>query len=59
MANSKDLCFDKGNGLLPVIAQDHETGEVLMLAYMTYLTYTNINSHKLAMSPMSFCLHAL
>lgn len=34
MANSKDLCFDKGNGLLPVIAQDHETGEVLMLAYM-------------------------
>jgi len=34
MANAKDLCFDKGNGLLPVIAQDHETGEVLMLAYM-------------------------
>jgi phosphoribosyl-AMP cyclohydrolase len=34
MANVKDLCFDKGNGLLPVIAQDHETGEVLMLAYM-------------------------
>lgn len=34
MANTKDLCFDKGNGLLPVIAQDHETGEVLMLAYM-------------------------
>ena len=34
MANSKDLCFDKGNGLLPAIAQDHETGEVLMLAYM-------------------------
>ncbi|MBW1670256.1 MAG: phosphoribosyl-AMP cyclohydrolase [Deltaproteobacteria bacterium] len=34
MANAKDLCFDKGNGLLPAIAQDHETGEVLMLAYM-------------------------
>nr|HDN01112.1 phosphoribosyl-AMP cyclohydrolase [Deltaproteobacteria bacterium] len=34
MTNIKDLCFDKGNGLLPVIAQDHETGEVLMLAYM-------------------------
>jgi phosphoribosyl-AMP cyclohydrolase len=34
MANVKDLCFDNGNGLLPVIAQDHETGEVLMLAYM-------------------------
>ena len=26
--------FDKGKGLLPVIVQDHETGEVLMLAYM-------------------------
>lgn len=34
MANAKNLCFDKGNGLLPVIAQDYETGEVLMLAYM-------------------------
>jgi len=28
-----DLKFD-GNGLVPVIAQDYETGEVLMLAYM-------------------------
>ncbi len=26
--------FAKGGGILPVIAQDHETGEVLMLAYM-------------------------
>lgn len=26
--------FDKGNGLLPAIVQDHETGEVLMLAYV-------------------------
>ncbi|NCC24018.1 MAG: phosphoribosyl-AMP cyclohydrolase [Deltaproteobacteria bacterium] len=26
--------FAKGNGLLPAIAQDHATGEVLMLAYM-------------------------
>lgn len=26
--------FDKGNGLIPVIAQDAETKEVLMLAYM-------------------------
>lgn len=26
--------FNKGRGLVPVIAQDHETGEVLMLAYM-------------------------
>lgn len=28
------LEFEKGNGLLPAIVQDHETGEVLMLAYM-------------------------
>ena len=26
--------FDKGNGLVPVIAQDYKTKEVLMLAYM-------------------------
>ncbi|PLX42522.1 MAG: phosphoribosyl-AMP cyclohydrolase [Deltaproteobacteria bacterium] len=26
--------FEKGGGLLPAIAQDAETGEVLMLAYM-------------------------
>lgn len=26
--------FDKGNGLIPVIAQDYKTKEVLMLAYM-------------------------
>ena len=26
--------FDKGDGLLPAIAQDMHTGEVLMLAYM-------------------------
>jgi phosphoribosyl-AMP cyclohydrolase len=26
--------FKKGNGLLPAIAQDHATGEILMLAYM-------------------------
>lgn len=28
------LDFKKGNGLIPAIAQDYETGEVLMLAYM-------------------------
>ena len=28
------LDFEKGDGLIPVIAQDHETGDVLMLAYM-------------------------
>jgi phosphoribosyl-AMP cyclohydrolase len=27
------LCFD-GNGLVPAIAQQHDTGEVLMLAWM-------------------------
>jgi phosphoribosyl-AMP cyclohydrolase len=26
--------FNKGKGLLPAIVQDHETGDVLMLAYM-------------------------
>ena len=28
------LRFDKGNGLLPAIAQDYKTGEVLMMAYI-------------------------
>ena len=28
------LDFKKGNGLIPAIAQDDKTGEVLMLAYM-------------------------
>jgi len=28
------LDFAKGGGLLPAIAQDHQTGEVLMLAYI-------------------------
>ena len=26
--------FNKGNGLIPVIAQDYKTKDVLMLAYM-------------------------
>ena len=29
-----EIDFEKGKGLLPVIVQDDETGEVLMLAYM-------------------------
>jgi len=29
-----ELDFQKGRGLLPVIAQDYKTNEVLMLAYM-------------------------
>ena len=28
-----DIDFDKMNGLVPVIAQDAETGQILMLAY--------------------------
>jgi phosphoribosyl-AMP cyclohydrolase len=28
------LDFEKGNGLIPAIAQDYKTGEVLMLAYV-------------------------
>ena len=31
--NVKEFCFN-GDGLIPVIAQDYESGEVLMLAYM-------------------------
>ncbi len=29
-----ELDFKKQDGLIPVIAQDHETGEVLMMAFM-------------------------
>jgi phosphoribosyl-AMP cyclohydrolase len=29
-----ELAFEKMGGLIPAIAQDHKTGEVLMLAYM-------------------------
>jgi phosphoribosyl-AMP cyclohydrolase len=31
--------FSKGDGLLPAIAQDADTGEVLMLAYMNQESY--------------------
>ena len=31
--------FSKGDGLLPAIAQDADTGEVLMLAYMNAESY--------------------
>lgn len=30
----KTLRFEKGNGLVPAIAQDYKTGEILMLAYV-------------------------
>ncbi|MGC9324493.1 MAG: phosphoribosyl-AMP cyclohydrolase [Desulfomonilia bacterium] len=29
-----ELDFEKNGGLIPAIVQDHETGEILMLAYM-------------------------
>lgn len=31
--------FDRGDGLLPAIAQDAETGDVLMMAYMNRESY--------------------
>ena len=33
------LDFDKQGGLIPVIVTDHETGQVLMLAYMNQESY--------------------
>ncbi|MCG8615307.1 MAG: phosphoribosyl-AMP cyclohydrolase [Desulfobacterales bacterium] len=33
------LDFEKTNGLIPAIAQDAETGEVLMLAYMNQASF--------------------
>ena len=38
-SNDTDPDFDKGNGLLPAIAQDAQTGEVLMMAYMDPESY--------------------
>lgn len=34
-----ELDFEKTNGLIPAIAQDAETGEVLMLAYMNQAAF--------------------
>jgi phosphoribosyl-AMP cyclohydrolase len=34
-----ELDFDKSGGLLPVVAQDADTGEVLMLAWMNRAAY--------------------
>ncbi|MDR2443976.1 MAG: phosphoribosyl-AMP cyclohydrolase [Deltaproteobacteria bacterium] len=31
--------FDKSGGLVPAVAQDHLTGEILMLAYMNRKSY--------------------
>ena len=35
------LDFEKGDGLIPVIAQDSKTNEVLMLAYMNKKAWEN------------------
>lgn len=32
--------FDKGEGLVPAVVQDYDTGEVLMLAYMNREAWT-------------------
>jgi phosphoribosyl-AMP cyclohydrolase len=37
--------FSKGNGLLPAIAQDAETGEVLMMAYMNAESFAETLAH--------------
>jgi phosphoribosyl-AMP cyclohydrolase len=37
--NTQTPDFSKGDGLLPAIAQDAATGEVLMLAYMNETSY--------------------
>jgi phosphoribosyl-AMP cyclohydrolase len=34
-----ELAFAKGDGLLPAIVQDYQTGEVLMLAYINHLAW--------------------
>lgn len=36
-----ELDFEKMNGLIPAIAQDAETGEILMLAYMNKESWEN------------------
>jgi len=37
--------FSKGDGLIPAIAQDADTGEVLMLAYMNAESYAETLAH--------------
>ena len=38
-SNVSNTDFKKGDGLLPAIAQDSDTGEVLMMAYMNEESY--------------------
>lgn len=42
------LDFDKTGGLVPAIAQDNETGEVLMLAYMNEAAWQETLSSGMA-----------
>ncbi len=39
MATINDVNFEKTGGLIPAIAQDFKTGEVLMLAFMNRLSW--------------------
>ncbi len=43
-----DLKFDKMGGLVPAIAQDYESGEILMLAYMNQEAWEHTLSSGLA-----------
>ncbi len=43
-----ELCFDKMGGLVPAIAQDSETGEILMLAFMNKEAWEHTLSSGLA-----------
>ncbi|MGE0083956.1 MAG: phosphoribosyl-AMP cyclohydrolase [Desulfococcaceae bacterium] len=43
-----ELCFDKMGGLVPAIAQDFESGEVLMLAFMNREAWEHTLSTGLA-----------
>ncbi len=38
-----ELDFEKENGLIPAIVQDHESGEVLMLGFMNREAYARTN----------------
>jgi len=43
---STDLDFEKGNGLIPAIIQDHQTGNVLMLGYMNEAAFEKTIAEK-------------
>lgn len=36
---TREINFDKGNGLIPVVIQDHRSLEVYMLGYMNHQSY--------------------